>query len=1222
MSIQEEMPRRNRLLLAAGTSTYQDGLPDLSGLPEDVRMVADALARFGYQGSESRYLLDPQVQELKQAIATAAGEAPVVIVYYASHAVKPDRGPLYLLTADSDADKPETTALRFEEILTLVHRHEWSSPAQEQPQVLVILDCSYAGAAGTEALQASLRDVGNPNVWVLASTGSWGWAQSGLFSRALAGALHNVSVGRTLPFIHPATVVERVNAIMEAGNEDQLASLFSPRGVVSGPVPPFFPNPEYTPNLNDVPLSPYAQPTVEGWTAGGRWQLSLSASEVVAKAHTLAAASGASGGELAPSLLLLSALSMGFDGGNETVSPLCPQLFGAGEEEDVLAALSSALNVPLDATFSAKPSAMDATLVADYAVIRQAYDITIRLGVPPVLEIRHLVAAVLTSSVTLPSSVLHAFPVPLRTLRHRLRQAIAVEAPDEAPDRWDNILGVITETTQLAGGISRDLVDAEERIPLEDDHLGVGTYVTMLATVIAGRDTPLPLSVGLFGEWGSGKSYFMGLLREQVGKLADSGDDAYMTDVVPITFNAWHYADTNLWASLGNEIFEQLAGPKATADERRHTLREELADKLQRAQELKLANEQAERVTARLREELDQARSEAARSATLLAKSATASRTLLTKVWRRLGVQDAVDQGELLADEIRQSGTEVNALKLAISGPHGMVAALLAAVALGLLATSMFLGDIVATRLAGVGLGGLAAALTWAAVAVRRVRSGLSSLRTVADEIRKEIETTTEEKVAEDMQRLRRADARKDVLQSQLTEVLQRAGELGGELAALSPGQRWYGFVSERASSDEYRRELGLISTIRRDFEHLIELMKDWSKLNNRDEQHRPIDRIVLYIDDLDRCSPRQVVDVLQAVHLLLALDLFVVVVGVDPRWLLHSLREQYASVFRGGEDGSLPAGRDRPDEEAVWRSTPHDYLEKIFNIPFVLPGMTGTSFERLIRELSLVEEAPNPDDDRGRKNSIQTTPPQEQLPPTETGKREQRTDNEALTPEQHSSSAPAPADLPAEARSKVATVLSASARPAELPPQGLTEDELNLLAALAPLVRSPRQAKRLLNLYRMVRSTRDLSPASDFIGSESVPGQFEAVGVLLGLLTTHPRLLGQLIAFPPGDRTAGGLRSRPSTQSWHQVVQGLRPRSSDRRWCNDISDDLSDADCREWAELVHQVGPATALVRLPDITAFQLWGPRVTRFSFVLSPLAGQEEQVIPADGSTETGQ
>ena len=132
----------------------------------------------------------------------------------------------------------------------------------------------------------------------------------------------------------------------------------------------------------------------------------------------------------------------------------------------------------------------------------------------------------------------------------------------------------------------------------------------------------------------------------------------------------------------------------------------------------------------------------------------------------------------------------------------------------------------------------------------------------------------------------------------------------------------------------------------------------------------------MLYIDDLDRCSSRQVVDVLQAVHLLLALDLFVVVVGVDPRWLLHSLREQYRTAFRSaGEDGAT-ADADLGDQDAVWRTTPHDYLEKIFNIPFVLPGMTTRSFDRLIRKLSLGEQETHDagfrseDGDHGREPS------------------------------------------------------------------------------------------------------------------------------------------------------------------------------------------------------------------------------------------------------------
>lgn len=56
-----------------------------------------------------------------------------------------------------------------------------------------------------------------------------------------------------------------------------------------------------------------------------------------------------------------------------------------------------------------------------------------------------------------------------------------------------------------------------------------------------------------------------------------------------------------------------------------------------------------------------------------------------------------------------------------------------------------------------------------------------------------------------------------------------------------------------------------------------------------------------------------------------------------------------------------------------------------------------------------------------------------------------------------------------------------------------LTDPELELLASLAPLVRTPREAKRLANLYRLVRSSRDLSPASRFLGEDHRPGEYRA---------------------------------------------------------------------------------------------------------------------------------
>src|SRR4029079_9846997 len=130
---------------------------------------------------------------------------------------------------------------------------------------------------------------------------------------------------------------------------------------------------------------------------------------------------------------------------------------------------------------------------------------------------------------------------------------------------------------------------------------------------------------------------------------------------------------------------------------------------------------------------------------------------------------------------------------------------------------------------------------------------------------------------------------------------------------------------AERAASDDYRSRLGLIATIRRDFERLARLQEEWRKHPTEDSPP-PIDRIVLYIDDLDRCTPRQVVEVLQAVHLLLALDLFVVVGGVDPRWLVRSLQEQYPKLLDAPDKG-MEVGDG-------WDASPEDYLEKIFGVP------------------------------------------------------------------------------------------------------------------------------------------------------------------------------------------------------------------------------------------------------------------------------------------------
>ncbi|SRR6266568_1552114 len=786
------------------------------------------------------------------------------------------------------------------------------------------------------------------------------------------------------------------------------------------------------------------------------------------------------------------------------------------------------------------------------------------------------------------------------------------------------------ERRVLTGGISADLVDPDQGIPKEEDDLKVSTYVAMIATAIARKDTKLPLSIGLFGEWGSGKSYFMGLLRKQVHELASSDDPGYNSGIVQIGFNAWSYADANLWASLGDEIFRELAGPTDEEEEaedrkRREHLRTWLADEQGNVKELEAAKAAATTEVAKLRDELEVRERDRANSAlTLLHATVQAvqadeqAAAKLKSAWDKLGLKGEADQARLLADAVTGTRADMTAIRQAAGGGNRRYL-MAAVVATGLvlvitgLAASGVLGQLLARVVTGTGLATVLAAAVTFATLTRRVADGVRAVADLANQIRQRTQTGENDQVRVALDQVRAAEAREQVLQAQLDQVVARAGELARELVELSPGQRLYAFIAERATSEDYRRQLGLIATIRRDFERLARLQEQWR--NDKDGRSpRPIDRIVLYIDDLDRCTPRQVVEVLQAVHLLLALDLFVVIVGVDPRWLLHSLRDQYRSTLTAQPPGmwALAAhegaaaetshGRDdtvREDAERLMLSTPHDYLEKIFNVPFVLPAMTPQGFDTMIRRLSITKAAVGhrvvvggerqaPDDhDIGR-------PPRIETPSVSSDGGTQ------VTPH-------------VEEGSEIAAVQHGDT----VVPTPLTEPELQALSALAPLVRSPREAKRLLNLYRMLRSTRDLSGASRFLGADGAEGEFQAVVMLLGLLTANPQLLGQILFTPadPKEELLGGICHRAAPVSWGAFLGGLRPRHDGERWRNDLRDGLSESDRVEWELLVEHARPASALVKLPDLKAFEKWAPHIARFSFLLAPVTGGEGSRTASD-------
>jgi hypothetical protein len=194
-----------------------------------------------------------------------------------------------------------------------------------------------------------------------------------------------------------------------------------------------------------------------------------------------------------------------------------------------------------------------------------------------------------------------------------------------------------------------------------------------------------------------------------------------------------------------------------------------------------------------------------------------------------------------------------------------------------------------------------------------------------------------------------------------LTEQIQKAEIIATELEykitnALA-SETLYSFIDERSQSDDYKKHLGIISIIRKDFEilnelfigHNDEIISQSKAKHFRAYFEKPVERVILYIDDLDRCPEENVVQVLEAVNLLMAFPLFVVIVGVDPRWVKNALIKKHTLQFAGTLNG---------DGNGVEQIEPSNYLEKIFQIPFHLKDAEPQNVKEMIRQLATTNPA------------------------------------------------------------------------------------------------------------------------------------------------------------------------------------------------------------------------------------------------------------------------
>jgi len=233
-------------------------------------------------------------------------------------------------------------------------------------------------------------------------------------------------------------------------------------------------------------------------------------------------------------------------------------------------------------------------------------------------------------------------------------------------------------------------------------------------------------------------------------------------------------------------------------------------------------------------------------------------------------------------------------------------------------------------------------------------------------------------------------------------------------------------FVQARLDDKAYEKELGLMHRVRRDLDILTdglvigELDDETLKEKKRKLLPRGPARVVLFIDDLDRCPPRRVVEVFEAVQLLLSTKLFVVVLGLDTRYVTKALEEAYKHILQAGGD---PSGL--------------DYIEKIVQIPYRVRKVGHGGVGRLLASLmEVLEEEPSSEEIKQQEEVTMRSTVESGIVSEET----------RLIDE---------------------PPLSGEAQPEKL--QFLPEDRIDLEACCRQLQLTPRSIKRMVNVLRLL---------------------------------------------------------------------------------------------------------------------------------------------------------
>lgn len=736
----------------------------------------------------------------------------------------------------------------------------------------------------------------------------------------------------------------------------------------------------------------------------------------------------------------------------------------------------------------------------------------------------------------------------------------AEAAPDPSVEAVAADLSVMT-----LSGFTSDALAAGKTDPL-----GINPDVRAFARLICLEEATPPLSICLFGEWGSGKSTFMERLQREITRLTapkpartepkpartvpasdpvSAEEPKFVDNIVQIKFNAWHFADASLWASLTAVFFDQLrrGGYDGGRASDYQALIGEVAGKV-RSLEASAANEMAKVTDAKRKSDaahkaLDTAEKQLAANDLTLAwtqlqsdfeKIRADNADKLKEVGRRVYRDDLAADTKAFAAAVAEAASISGRIALIgrvlIAGgwptAFGVLAIVLVAAA-GMGFHAMDTTDAASwfQRSAAFGAAAFAAlgALWQAFKAAQPIFEGAWKYAKAVEDSRAKLTQEVETKRTE-------ANQAAELLKAAEAGLATARAPLSVYLDGVpndSPSTILRYFLFEDGDVRDYDKQVGIVSRARRSFEKLNSIVST-TRLGRRaaekSDRGEPLtaeekaalahrrasssasagelrvpDRIVLYIDDLDRCTHDQVYAVLQAIHLLLAFELFVVVVGVDVRWIEGAVAKHFEADTAKADEQEQPAVT-----AILRRKRAIDYLEKIFQIPFWLERLNtgrgaaadGGSYGAYVRELLKGNERATPGPGGNIFKSL--LPPTRRLPHSVTPLRDD--DVPAELNEADIAASLAEAGAPAEDEFGAVDAALASLKLEKAEIDFLAGPEIGAIAS-----KSPRAVKRLINIYRIVRARLSDAELDAFLGRAGKPPRYPIAALLAAIETGQP---------------------------------------------------------------------------------------------------------------------